>query len=284
MDTWDEAKAVAKMMAASAEAPYEQIEQTFCRLQLVEEWQIPMGASVLEIGCGQGDMTAALAYRAGASGHVTAVDLASPNYGAPVTIGESASRLKQSPLGAQIDFHFEFDVLDPSIAFSPDRFDYVILAHCSWYFESLNHLRRLLLRVRPWARHLCIAEWDLEPRVFSQIAHLLSVLIQGQVEAYKTNSLSNVRTPYSKTRLRQLLAECGWRLLAESALDTSVLKDSDWEIDICLKQSMKDALALNLPVKHMELLESQIDTLKQVASLGLNRSLYAYAIIAERIR
>ncbi len=64
------------------------------------QWQIPAGARVLEIGCGQGDTTAVLADAVGSAGRVIAVDIADPSYGAPVTIGESARHLSDGPARA----------------------------------------------------------------------------------------------------------------------------------------------------------------------------------------
>ena len=54
---------------------------------------------ILEVGCGQGDLTAVLAHACGPEGHIDAFDPAPPGYGAPVTIGDSADCLLRSPLG-----------------------------------------------------------------------------------------------------------------------------------------------------------------------------------------
>jgi ubiquinone/menaquinone biosynthesis C-methylase UbiE len=43
--------------------------------------EIEQGASVLEVGCGQGDCTVVLANIVGDSGHVTAIDPGSLDYG-----------------------------------------------------------------------------------------------------------------------------------------------------------------------------------------------------------
>lgn len=276
------AEAIARQMALGTEYSGEQVAQTLCRLQLVEGWQIPQGAKVLEVGCGQGDMTAVLAHAVGSSGHVTAVDSAPPQYGAPVSLGQSAEHLKGTPLGPRITFYFQYDLLDPANTFTENSFDYVVLAHCSWYFRSLDQLRQVLLHVHSWASHLCYSEWDMEPHTLDQVAHLLSILIQGQVEAYKIHSESNVRTPFSKARLKQLLQATGWSVSAESVLDTTQLKDADWEIDNCLRDSISEAHTLHLPVKLLELLDSQADTLRRMAERGKNRSLSSYSILAQR--
>lgn len=51
------------------------------RLDLIKFWEIEEADKVLEIGCGQGDCTIALAHTIGESGHVTALDPASLDYG-----------------------------------------------------------------------------------------------------------------------------------------------------------------------------------------------------------
>ncbi|HEX4723831.1 MAG TPA: methyltransferase domain-containing protein, partial [Pseudonocardiaceae bacterium] len=113
-----------------------QLAQTRYRLDLVRRWGIRPGASVLEIGCGQGDMTAVLADAVGTSGRVVGVDIADPSYGSPVTLGESAAFLAATELGARVDMRFGVDVLDPAVTFGDDGFDHVVLAHCAWYFAS----------------------------------------------------------------------------------------------------------------------------------------------------
>jgi len=277
-----EAKEIAEQMTADAAGRAIQVVQTEFRMQLVRSWRIPDGAKVLEIGCGQGDMTAVLANAVGEIGHVTAIDIADPSYGAPVTLGEATARLKALSLGARIDFRLRCDILDPACAFPADAFDYVVLAHSSWYCASLDVLRETLLRVRPWAKRLCYSEWDIEPRSLDQVAHMLAVLIQGQVEAYKTDSEANVRTPFSRTRLKGLLGETGWGIVTEDDVDTSAMQDARWEIDGCLRSSMQEAEELGLPSRYQALLSSQVDVLKGMAARGSYRPLPSYAIVAER--
>lgn len=56
--------------------------QTLHRLALLQHWNIPVGSKVLELGCGQGDCTTALASAVGEQGRVVAVDPAPLDYGA----------------------------------------------------------------------------------------------------------------------------------------------------------------------------------------------------------
>ena len=55
------------------------------RRDLVANWPITVGARVLELGCGQGDTTVALAGAVGETGHIDAVDPGPLDYGASET-------------------------------------------------------------------------------------------------------------------------------------------------------------------------------------------------------
>jgi protein-L-isoaspartate O-methyltransferase len=94
-----DAEFIAGQMAGGADHPEFQLTQTRFRIRLVENWGIPSGAKVLEVGCGQGDMTAVLAHTVGREGHVTATDIAEPQYGAPITLGQASEHLKTTALG-----------------------------------------------------------------------------------------------------------------------------------------------------------------------------------------
>ncbi|MEV6165408.1 methyltransferase domain-containing protein [Streptomyces sp. NPDC052052] len=267
-------------MAAAGHSPDIQLSQTRHRAALVADWHIAPGSTVLELGCGQGDMTAVLAEAVGPEGRVVAVDVAEPSYGAPVTLGESADRLMAGPLGPRIDFRFATDVLDPSVDFPENTFDHVVLAHCSWYFASFGQLRDTLARVRPWARRLCFTEWDLTPASGDQLAHLLAVLVQGQTEAAGSRGQGNVRTPFSREELLRLLPEAGWTADSSGSVDTGELQDGDWEIAACLDLAGTEEhlAALPEPVRHLVL--SQADVLRAVAKPRGNRALAAYSVTA----
>ncbi|PJM96823.1 class I SAM-dependent methyltransferase [Streptomyces sp. CB01373] len=267
-------------MAAAEHSPDVQLSQTRHRAALVAGWRIPPGSTVLELGCGQGDMTAVLAEAVGPAGRVVAVDVAEPSYGAPVTLGESAARLTAGPLGPRIDFRFGTDVLDPSVGFPEGAFDHVVLAHCSWYFASLGQLRDTLVRVRPWARRLWFTEWDMTPASDGQLAHLLAVLIQGQIEAAGSRGQGNVRTPFSREALLRLLPEAGWTADGSGPVDTGELQDGDWEVAACLELAGSQERLAVLPEPVRQLVLSQADVLRALAKPRGNRALAAYSVTA----
>ncbi|MFT4040985.1 MAG: methyltransferase domain-containing protein, partial [Thermomicrobiales bacterium] len=249
--------------------------QAAYRRALAAGWRIPAGARLLEIACGQGDMSVALAEAVGERGHVTGVDIASPDYGAPETLGEATARLLTGPLGPRLSFRLETDLLDPAVTFPADAFDAVVLAHGAWYFASLAQLRATLRRVRAWAPRLHFAEWDLTPTALSQIPHLQAVLLQGLIEGYHPDSAANVRTPFSRPQLHALLAETGWRTADEFWPDTSALHDGAWEVDLALHDALPTVAEIPVPEAVRDQLRAQGDLLRALADTPDLRALPA---------
>jgi SAM-dependent methyltransferase len=271
-------------MAAARIGPAVQRSQTLFRMKMVEGWRIPAGSTVLEIGCGQGDMTAVLARAVGENGRVVALDVADPAYGSPLTLGESADFLLASSLGKRVEMRFATDVLDSGTVFSADSFDHVVLSQSSWYFASAGQFADTLARVRPWARRLCFSEWDLRPTDSAQLPHLLAVLIQGQVEAGGAGGDGNVRTPTSREAALRTLARTGWEVREEHRVATTELQDADWEIDACLRM-VGDARRMGrLAPAVREFVTSQADVLRALAKERGNAPLGTYAVVAERVR
>jgi len=271
---------VAAAMAAGTLDQATQLAQTTFRMSLVRGWRIRPGATVLEIGCGQGDMTAALAEAVGPHGRIVAVDIADSTYGSPVTIGESTDALRSSTFGDRLDIRLGFDVLDEANQFPDNTFDYVVLSQCSWYFASLEQLRRVLRASRPWAPTLCFAEWELRPDTTEQLPHLLAVLVQGQLEANRLTSSGNIRTPFSHETLEQILGSTGWHVDERHNVTATGLQDADWEIAACL--SLPDDTLTELAEPCRDLLTSQLDLLRALAHETGNHPLPTYQVIASR--
>ncbi|MFI6348646.1 methyltransferase domain-containing protein [Streptomyces sp. NPDC050560] len=267
-------------MAAAEEDLDVQLAQTRFRMGLVTGWDLREGARVLEVGCGQGDMTAVLAEATGPAGRVLGVDVAQPSFGAPVTLGASARRLRDGPLGGRLEFRFGCDVLDPAVSFPDSAFDAVVLSQCSWYFASREVLAATLARVRPWAGRLCFAEWDLTATAPAQLPHLLAVLIQGQVEAAGVRGTGNVRSPFSREALLRLLPATGWTPDGVRGADTAGLQDADWEVGACLALLDAPHWRPRVPPAVVDLVESQADVLRALARSRGNAALPAYALTA----
>lgn len=256
--------------------------QTIHRLKLVDFWNIRAGSRVLEIGCGQGDTTAVLAYIVGDTGFVHAIDIASPDYGSPVTVGDSINFIQNSPIGKRIQVDFETDVLSDEVSFPEKSFDYIVLSHCSWYLKSPEELHNILKKIKKWGHTLCFAEWDTRVQTNDQLPHFLSVLIQAQYECFKESSLSNIRTLFTPIDVQRIAKNAGWEITLEKSIDSSNLQDGKWEMKHILNNYKKEIeLATHLPEKFRALIQSELYLLEAASNTENIPSMFTYTFLAK---
>ncbi|KAH8602310.1 S-adenosyl-L-methionine-dependent methyltransferase [Bisporella sp. PMI_857] len=213
------------------------------RLQLIDLWGITPGSRILEIGCGQGDCTTALADAVGENGHVDALDPGAPDYGAPYTLAQAHAHLQAGPLGPRITFHNTDPVtylssLPPS--FEP--YDYVVLSHCIWYFESPGTLSTIISSLAGRTRYLCLAEWSLRASTPSTLPHVITALLLASVEAKRNIPGSgNIRTILSPAQIFQAVRDTGKFESRKEKLGASgeALKDGYWEVSDTLREREK---------------------------------------------
>ena len=257
------------------------------RMALVNMWAPCTGGRVLEIGCGQGETTVALAAALGADGHVLAVDKAPAEYGRPVTLGEAHAYIKASALGERITFLLSTDVLAPQLDFPRNAFDLVVLAHSSWYMSSPQELCRLFTRVRPWARRFGYAEWDVRPRHMQQLPHCLAVVLQAYMHRIAPKiSTANARCLILPEHACALAEHAGWTILETRRVDTSTPLGfgKAWEIYKALEMAehllASDEVLLSEDVH--QLLSAAHQMLRQVTYETHHPiSLSTYAFLAE---
>jgi len=191
----------------------EWIPQIAHRMELVEMWQPQSGAHILEVGCGQAETTTVLALAVGSSGHILAIDKAPPEYGTP-PIGEVHHAIKSTSLGSRITFQVSTDILSPAIEFPHNMFDLVVFSHSSWYLTDPEELLKLLVRVRPWAKRLAYAEWDIVPQNSMQVPHMLSVLLQVHLKALIPQlDVLNVGSLILPQDVRSMAETAGWNII-----------------------------------------------------------------------
>jgi len=218
-----------------------QESQTQHRLDLISKWPFGAGSKILELGCGQGDCTAALAEMVGETGHVDAVDPAPLDYGSPFTLGQAHDHLSAGRLGNRITWiqAKPIDFLQSQSEKNAPKYDVAVLAHCIWYFSSPEIILETLRALSTRARHICIAEWSLSSSVASRgSAHVLAVLAEAMLESHKPESSSNVRTVSSPVRIKALAEKAGLSLQSESVWSpTEGMHDGRWEVEAVLNPS-----------------------------------------------
>lgn len=251
------------------------------RLRLTDFWKIFYGSRILEIGCGQGETTAALAYAAGENGYVYAVDLANENYGSPENLGTARERLMFSHLGDRINIDLGVNVLNPDFDFEPNSFGYVVLSHCLWYLSSQEELRDILFKARKWAPRLCIAEWDPRVNSIGQYQHFMAANIQAVCEAYHISDHFNIKTMFYPHELENAMLACGWDITTTGSIEAYDVQDAMWEIDIVKDMfPRKISMQKDMPAKLKRLLLSQIYSLGDAEA---SEPLSVFAATAERM-
>ncbi|KAI0674197.1 S-adenosyl-L-methionine-dependent methyltransferase [Trametes maxima] len=204
-----------------------QIEQ---RVQLVEAWNVKPGEKVLEIGCGQGDCTVALAAAVGEEGSVTAVDPASLDYGSPFTLGEAQAHLRSGPLGPRINF-----IRADPVQFlqeTSEHYTTAVMAQCTWYFATPKVFSDILAALLQRADRVCISEYSLTASDYRAVPHVLATLAQASLECRKAESTSNIRTVLSPDRLRNAATAAGYAVQTEALLNApDGMLDGKWEVD-----------------------------------------------------
>ncbi|KAA1477116.1 putative SAM-dependent methyltransferase [Dentipellis sp. KUC8613] len=208
-----------------------QLQSTAHRLAILNALHIAPGSRVLEIGCGQGDCTAALAALVGEGGHVTAVDPGALDYGAPATLGQAQAHISAGPLGPRITWVQADPIAFLSSTDETTTWDVAVLVLCTWYFPTADTVRATLAALRARVRRVCVAEWGLASAAGRGQTHVLAALAQAALEAHNPAPESNIRVVVAPAELKRLAGAAGLALLEESVVEPreNVL-DGRWEV------------------------------------------------------
>lgn len=195
------------------------------RIDLVKAFGVKKGMSIIEIGCGQGDTTVALADAVGKDGKVIGIDIASRNYGSPLTLGQATDLIKKSALGERITFHLEmdFDTFE-----SDEVFDIAVLSHSSWYFKKPEDLLRYFKKFRKIAKCICFAEWDLDFTHITQRSHFCAASIQALYSNFVKND-GNIQNLFHKIQIQELLEKADFQIKKQCIVNATYLQDAMWE-------------------------------------------------------
>ncbi|KAK8090449.1 hypothetical protein PG997_005410 [Apiospora hydei] len=164
------------------------------RLSILKALSIPAGSRILDIGCGQGESTLALALELGERCRVTGIDTALPDYGTPYTVSQAQAHSLRSVLGPRIEFHRE----DPATHLLPEesgdlqqqttpKYDAAVLCHSIWYFPDQATVTQLFQTLsRAGIPRLYLAEYDYSGPLPAQQPHILAARSQSLFHACKT--------------------------------------------------------------------------------------------------
>ncbi|KAK0724136.1 hypothetical protein B0H67DRAFT_640705 [Lasiosphaeris hirsuta] len=200
------------------------------RQQVARAWGIPSGASVLEIGPGQGELTVVLADVVGRTGRVVAVDNAPLEWGTP-DYASSQAHVLASAVGYQVSFVQADPIAYLSGGAGGHTFDFIVFGYSIWYFSSPDILTRALQEARQHAQSVLIAEHSLSASLPAQMPHLLAALADNALESFRgEESKRNIRCALSPRQITTFAANAGWAL-AKEEIATPLSKQVDAKME-----------------------------------------------------
>ncbi|CAK1367560.1 unnamed protein product [Cercospora beticola] len=248
-----------------------QISQLVHRLNILAKWfdndldkasAALQGRCVLDLGCGQGDMTVALAHlvqneaddneiekqETPNNGTVLALDPGDLDYGAPYTLRQAQEYISQSisGLGKCIDW-LQYDPIEYLEKLNNQNEgtnrteeqcpDFIILAHSIFYLPKEEYFSRLLRALHNAALiaqtrknrdppRLLLAEWGMKITTPEAEAHVLAVEIQKA----KPIEEGNVQCVITPARIVELAKEAGWVTERDAWIESPEVDDGKWEV------------------------------------------------------
>ncbi|OAA55692.1 SAM-dependent methyltransferase [Cordyceps fumosorosea ARSEF 2679] len=236
----------------------ESLDNTFAhRIQLCRAWGLDAlePFHVLDVGCGQAESTAVLAYFAGEDGHATGLDPAEPSYGAPFTVQQSQDYLRQSsPLGPRITFARRS--LPEFLATANARstvFDMAVFCHSLWYFTGSDAVHdHFVALAGAGIPRVCLAEYstasaDDDP---AQRPHQLAARAQMRLHAAREQHLSeakpstlNVRGALEVEELLRVAESAGWSVTRRGIVSPPAgMRDGYWEAGVVTSPRFREGI------------------------------------------
>ncbi|KAK8041683.1 hypothetical protein PG993_006206 [Apiospora rasikravindrae] len=208
------------------------------RLSILRAWSIPAGSRILDIGCGQGESTLALALELGERARVTGIDTALPDYGTPYTVSQAQAHSLRSVLGPRIEFHRQdpaTHLLPPPEKESGDpqqvivhpttpKYDAAVLCHSIWYFPDHATVTELFQTLaRAGIPRLYLAEYDYSGPLPAQQPHILAARSQALFHASKTPRAAgrftlNIRAAPAAAAVLEAARGAGFQVVREGVV------------------------------------------------------------------
>lgn len=197
--------------------------------------------------------------------------------GSPITLGQSQTHLKKSPLGRRITFHqADLETFLKSTD-AQDTYDYAVFVHCILYFSSPELLGSMLASLRGRAKRVVIAEYAFDVQGdLAALPHLLAALSQAELcsrrYARGLESSGNIRSLATPPIIRNISERSGWSLKRENIVTHSDgLLEGKWEVNYVLSNKYYEMLKSEPDERQRLFAEGMLDVIRgSVQSLGTN--------------
>ncbi|ATY60321.1 SAM-dependent methyltransferase [Cordyceps militaris] len=194
------------------------------RLATIQTWGVREGDHLVDIGCGQGESSLALATVVGDRGHVSAIDPAPLDYGDPFNMREAHDHIRQSALGPRVSF-YQADAPSFLADQRPDRpLDGAVLCQSLFYFPDERQVKSLFMTLRgAGISPVYVSEWSYAPSSETQAAHVLATTAQALYYRYKPAARigvreQNVRAGVDQQAILRAAKAAGYRIARETLI------------------------------------------------------------------
>jgi ubiquinone/menaquinone biosynthesis C-methylase UbiE len=242
------------------------------KLHICKFFGIRKSWRVLDVGCGSGGTSIAIASLVGNEGYVLAVD----------SWDEYLERCVKfvRKIGYQ-------DIIETKLAnvmdldFETDSFDMIVLLYSPQFLGYRNELNEVLSKIKKWTRRIGIADHIPVPSTFEESVYLLYSWLSNDLA--RTSLRKKTDRLFHPEEVREAIKSNDWKLLREKTFKVSIKNAFPlWAMKDNIKRLTNQIQNLKDPAEK-EIYSSRLETIKTfMQKRKMAKPTSMYAVVAQK--